>query len=200
MATPTDNLSEDIPKAPFKRRKASQQNSNFKTVASIEPQPPPPSSSLALYFYPQGPPHPLPGTDVLVNDPEFISGICLGWTDKDTDIFLESLPVRRNKRLPQSKIKNIYPEGEWIAESEKDVVTCSEKFSNRNLPDKRPKDLHNKIHLIKEEDWKDIVKLDQSCILMRIDDSGKDVGVFGIVIKDFLAGPGGPPIRAVNRT
>ena len=123
---------------------------------------------------------------MLVDDPDFISRLCLDWTEQDTEAFLASLTVKRMRRLPKSHLAKYYPQDEWIAECEADLTTYTEYFKNRNFADKRPKTLHNKVHLTKRTDWEDIITVNQSVILMEVDETGDDIGVFGVVLRNFL--------------
>ena len=176
-----DDDDNDVLTRPSKSIKSSQAFTEPNVAKSRNlPQPRP------VYSFPEGPPNPLPGTNVLIDDAKFMSKLCLEWTEKDTEAFLASLPVKRMRRLPDSQIAKRHPQDEWIAECEQDFGIYTEYFRNRNFADKRPKTLHNKVHLTKRADWVDVLIIDQNAVLIEVNEAGDDIGIFGVVIRNFL--------------
>ncbi|KAL6713528.1 hypothetical protein ACLMJK_008993 [Lecanora helva] len=142
--------------------------------------------NIEKYAFPQGPPVPMPGTDVRIDDQYFKDKLCLSWSDEERQRFLASLPIKRLRRLEKSDIDKCSPEGLWIAETRQDFDFYSHHMATRTFADKRPANLHQAVHLAQKSKWKRIVEVNESVILMEVDESGDDVGIFGVVIREFI--------------
>ena len=134
--------------------------------------------------YPVGPPDPLPGENVIINDERLLKDLRISWAEEDVKEYRESIPVYT---VPELKDDKIYPpEDMWILEKEHpvhDIRGAIEK--GRGLKNKkkavRPP---LPVHVLDMKKIERTINEDESCIL--VDEHGK---LFGCVLRNFVQVP-----------